>query len=65
MTFDRFFPTILVYDSDKVAFMPLQNIDTRHLANLLPIVEENIKSIPVVHILEYYNVFTEFSSKVT
>lgn len=51
-------------DADKVMLMTFQNVDTRHLTYLLPVVEENIESIAIVHILENNNVLSEFGPKI-
>lgn len=53
-----------MHDADKVMLMTFQNVDTRHLTYLLPVVEENIKGIAIVYILEDNDVFAELGPKI-
>ena len=64
MAFELFLPSFLVDDSDIIALMSLQNIDAGHLANLLPVVEQDIKGIAIIDIFEGNNVLTELGSEV-
>ena len=52
-------------NTDEVTLMAFHNVDARHLANFLPVVEEDIDRVTVVHILEGNNVITKFGTKVT
>lgn len=52
-------------DADEVLFVSFKNVDSAHLADFLPVVEKDVKGVPVIDIFEDHNTVAEFCSEIS